>query len=91
MSHITLIRHGQANTGARDEQSYDRLSALGHQQAAWLGEVTRLARSSGVIRLLIVWNVDATYFGDDPQSGYAIVRPGNHCPSCDTLRAAMGG
>ncbi len=61
------------------------------EQAAWLGEVTRLARSSGIIRLLIVWNVDATYFGDDPQSGYAIVRPGNHCPSCDTLRAAMGG
>ncbi len=37
MSHITLIRHGQANTGARDEKSYDRLSDLGHQQAAWLG------------------------------------------------------
>lgn len=38
MSHITLIRHGQANSGATDEESYDRLSALGHQQAAWLGE-----------------------------------------------------
>ncbi|WP_227270022.1 histidine phosphatase family protein [Roseobacter weihaiensis] len=37
MSHITLIRHGQANSGATDEQSYDRLSALGHQQSAWLG------------------------------------------------------
>jgi len=37
MSHITLIRHGQANTQARDEVSYDRLSPLGHQQAAWLG------------------------------------------------------
>ncbi len=37
MTHITLIRHGQANTEARDEVSYDRLSALGHQQAAWLG------------------------------------------------------
>ncbi|WP_146346312.1 histidine phosphatase family protein [Falsiphaeobacter marinintestinus] len=38
MSHITLIRHGQANTGARDEVSYDKLSDLGHQQAQWLGE-----------------------------------------------------
>lgn len=38
MSHITLVRHGQANTGARDEISYDRLSPLGHQQARWLGE-----------------------------------------------------
>ena len=38
MSHITLIRHGQANSTATDEASYDRLSALGHQQAKWLGE-----------------------------------------------------
>ncbi|WP_270724998.1 histidine phosphatase family protein [Shimia sp. Alg240-R146] len=37
MPHITLVRHGQANTEARDEESYDRLSELGHQQAAWLG------------------------------------------------------
>lgn len=41
MSHITLIRHGQANTSARDEASYDRLSDLGHQQAAWLGDHLR--------------------------------------------------
>ena len=37
MSHITLVRHGQANTEARDEESYDKLSPLGHQQAEWLG------------------------------------------------------
>ena len=37
MSHITLVRHGQANSRATDEASYDRLSALGHQQSAWLG------------------------------------------------------
>ncbi len=37
MSHITLIRHGQANSDARTEEDYDRLSPLGHQQAAWLG------------------------------------------------------
>lgn len=41
MSHITLIRHGQANTGARDEESYDKLSPLGHQQARWLGDHLR--------------------------------------------------
>ncbi len=41
MSHITLIRHGQANTAARDETSYDRLSDLGRQQSAWLGEHLR--------------------------------------------------
>lgn len=37
MSTITLIRHGQANSTAQDEASYDRLSDLGHQQAGWLG------------------------------------------------------
>ena len=58
-------------------------------QAEWLaGAVTR-ARQGGV-RLLIVWNVDATTFGDDPQAGYAIVRPDGTCPSCNALRSAMG-
>lgn len=41
MSHITLIRHGQANSSATDEASYDMLSPLGHQQAAWLGDHLR--------------------------------------------------
>ena len=44
MSHITLVRHGQANTTARDELSYDRLSELGHQQARWLGAHLRDTR-----------------------------------------------
>ena len=38
MGTITLVRHGQANSAARDEAGYDRLSDLGHQQARWLGE-----------------------------------------------------
>lgn len=37
MNELTLIRHGQAQTGATDEKSYDKLSELGHQQAGWLG------------------------------------------------------
>jgi broad specificity phosphatase PhoE len=37
MSFVTLVRHGQANSSARDEGSYDRLSPLGWQQAEWLG------------------------------------------------------
>ncbi len=37
MSHITLIRHGQANANAKTEADYDRLSPLGHRQAEWLG------------------------------------------------------
>lgn len=44
MSHITLIRHGQANGAATTEADYDRLSDLGHQQAAWLGAHLRDTR-----------------------------------------------
>lgn len=43
MVELTLIRHGQAQTGAKDEASYDSLSDLGHQQARWLGETLRVA------------------------------------------------
>lgn len=38
MGTITLVRHGQANSAAKDETAYDQLSPLGHQQGAWLGE-----------------------------------------------------
>ena len=35
MSEVFFIRHGQASYGS---DNYDQLSALGHQQAKWLGE-----------------------------------------------------
>lgn len=38
MGEIVLVRHGQANSAAEDEASYDRLSELGRQQARWLGD-----------------------------------------------------
>ncbi len=41
MGEVILVRHGQANSGATDEESYDRLSDLGHQQAKWLGDYFR--------------------------------------------------
>ncbi len=41
MTVITLVRHGQANFPAKTEEDYDRLSALGHQQANWLGDYFR--------------------------------------------------
>ncbi|MGJ8622804.1 MAG: histidine phosphatase family protein [Yoonia sp.] len=41
MGEVILIRHGQANSAAKDEESYDRLSDLGHQQARWLGDYLR--------------------------------------------------
>lgn len=59
------------------------------EQAEWLAQAVTLARQSGRIRLLIVWNVDSTTYGTDPQAGFAIIR-GNQCVSCITLGAAMG-
>ena len=38
MGDIILVRHGQANTHAKTEAEYDRLSELGRRQAAWLGD-----------------------------------------------------
>ena len=37
MAELLLVRHGQANSHATDEASYDQLSALGRAQAGWLG------------------------------------------------------
>ena len=61
------------------------------EQVAWLAGAVHRTRGSGYVRMMIVWNVDATLFGADPQGGYAIVRPGGGCPACDSLRGAMGG
>jgi hypothetical protein len=54
------------------------------QQALWLSQAAVRASASRV-RLMIVFNVDFTYFGEDPQAGYAIIRPGGGCPACDSL------
>ncbi len=56
------------------------------QQSAWLAEAIALASQSGRVRLLIVWNVDyQRYDGNDPQGGYAIIRPGGGCPACAAI------
>jgi len=55
------------------------------EQAQWLAQAVRLARNSGRVRLVIIWNVDFTNYDNDPMAGYAIVRPGGACPACDAL------
>jgi uncharacterized protein YraI len=59
------------------------------QQAAWLAQAAVRASRSGRVRLMIIFNVDLSYYGDDPQAGYAIIRPGGGCPACDTLATVM--
>jgi hypothetical protein len=59
------------------------------QQAEWLARAVQLSRNSGQVRMVIVFNVDFTYWGEDPQAGYAIIRPGGGCPACETLHDVM--
>jgi hypothetical protein len=60
------------------------------QQAAWLAEAAQISVSTGMVRCIIVWNIDFVRYGDDPQDGYAIIRPGGSCPACDTLHNVLG-
>ena len=41
MKILTVIRHGKANTGATDAETYDRLAPLGFEQAALMGAYIR--------------------------------------------------
>ncbi len=58
------------------------------QQAAWLAEAAAYSSQSGRVRMMIVWNVDFTVYGADPQGGYAMIRPDGSCPACDAMAAA---
>ena len=60
------------------------------QQADWLARAAEISRSSGRVMMMIVFNVDFTHWGDDPQAGYAMLRPGGGCPACDRLGQVMG-
>lgn len=58
------------------------------QHASWLAEAAALASQSGKVRLMIVWNVDFTVYGSDPQAGYAMIRADGSCPACNAMAAA---
>jgi uncharacterized protein YraI len=61
------------------------------EHAAWLGRAAQIAKQRGNVRLFIVFNVDfTTYTDNDPQAGYAIIRPDGSCPACGPLAAAAG-
>jgi len=60
------------------------------EQAAWLAEAVQLSISTGMVRSIIVWNIDFVRYGYDPQDGYAIIRPGGGCPACETLHNVLG-
>ncbi len=58
-------------------------------QADWLALAVQIAKSGDKIRLIIVWNLDATQYDADPMAGYAIIRKDGSCPACSTLGAVM--
>jgi hypothetical protein len=55
------------------------------QQAEWTDRAMTLARNSGRVRLVIIWNVNFVGGGADPMGGYAIIRPDGSCPTCAAL------
>lgn len=55
------------------------------EQAAWLDSAVSQSANSGIVRLLIVWNVDFNMYGADPMGGYALIRPDGSCPACNAL------
>lgn len=53
------------------------------EQALWLAQSIDVARSSGVVRMVIFWNLNFTgVWGADPMGGYAMIRPDGTCPAC---------
>lgn len=72
----------------------DRFSWAGNttvdQHAAWLAEAVSIAANSGQVRMAIVFNVDFTQWGSDPQAGFAMIRKDGSCPACGTLGSVMG-
>jgi LysM repeat protein len=58
------------------------------EHAQWLREARDLSVAGGKVRMMIVFNVDFTFFdpAGDPQAGYAMIRPDGSCPACDALK-----
>lgn len=58
------------------------------EHAQWLREAKDLSAASGRVRMMIVYNVDFTFFdpAGDPQAGYAMIRPDGSCPACEAFK-----
>jgi hypothetical protein len=65
------------------------LGNTAQEQAAWLAQAATLSRDGGVVRLMIVWNVDAPFTRSNTMAGWAIIRAGGQCLPCDTLSTAL--
>lgn len=65
------------------------------EQTQWITDAARLSAQSGRVRLMIVWNVNFTIWGEDPMAGFALIRRSGgtsgttSCPSCAGLGQVM--
>ena len=57
------------------------------EQAQWVAEAIQIAANyqQKPVLLMIIWNMDFDNFDQDPQAGYALIRPDGTCPACQTL------
>jgi hypothetical protein len=66
------------------------LNTTAAQQAQWLTDAIRLSQEGTQVRLVIIWSLDAAYFGGgSPEAGYAIIRPDETCPACDLIEPLL--
>lgn len=60
------------------------------QQARWLMDAVGQAMTDARVRLLILFSLDASAFAEgSPAAGYALVRPDESCPACETLASLL--
>ena len=59
------------------------------EQSLWLAQAIEVMSNftSMPVELAIVWNIDFDNYENDPQAGYAIMRPDGTCPACETIAA----
>ncbi len=60
------------------------------EHAEWLAQAAQISRDSGIVRLMIVWTVNATFKPSDTFAGWAIIRQNRQCLACETLALVMG-
>ena len=59
------------------------------EQAQWLAQAIQISANfqNMPVQLIIVWNIDFDSYDNDPQAGYALIRPDGSCPACETIAA----
>ncbi|HSS97285.1 MAG TPA: hypothetical protein VLK33_09655, partial [Terriglobales bacterium] len=65
------------------------MNTSAQEQAQWLAQAAVLSRDGGIVRLMIVWNVDSPFTSSNNMAGWAIIRTNNQCLPCETLNAAI--